>query len=97
MPKYLKGNNKGQGERKKPWQATVRYENMNMFLGYFTTREEAVQAEDKFKAGEDDPDTILTTCYCQSTWVWIPRPWIKKFTKSCGAKGCVHPLMKKAG
>lgn len=93
MPKYHKGGRGG--ERKNPWQATVRYENNTMFLGYYPTREEAVKVEDAFRVEKDNPETVLAKCYCQSTWVWIPKSWIKKFTKSCGAETCVHPLMKK--
>jgi hypothetical protein len=95
VPKYHKGGRSG--ERKKPWQATVRYENNTMFLGYFTTREEALEAEAAFRVEKDNPDTVLAKCYCGTTWVWIPYKWIQKFTKSCGAETCVHPLMKKAG
>ncbi len=95
MPKYHKKSGSGNGERKSPWQATVRINNTTMFLGYYATEAEARRVEDDFKAGRDDPSTVLVQCYCQRTWVWIPKSWVKKFTKSCGAKSCVHPLMKK--
>lgn len=91
MPRFIKGG------RKKPWQAFVRINNTSLFLGYYFTKEEAAKVEDKFKAEKDNPKTVLAQCYCQTTWVWIPKSWIKKFTKSCGAENCVHPLMKKVG
>jgi hypothetical protein len=94
MPKYHETTSAGK-PRVKPWQASVRINNTTMFLGYFDTKEEAVRVEDDFRAGKDDPGTVLVQCYCQRTWVWIPKSWVKKFTKSCGAKSCVHPLMKK--
>lgn len=95
MPKHHPHSGRGK-LREKPWQATVRYENNTMSLGYYATREQAVEVEDAFRVEKDNPDTVLARCYCGTTWVWIPISWIQKFTKSCGADACVHPLMKKA-
>lgn len=91
MPKFQKDSSQSRG---KPWQARVRADNMTIFLGCFATREEAQEVEDEFNRQKADPRTVLSKCYCESKWVWIPKSWIKKFTKSCGAKGCVHPLVK---
>lgn len=97
MPKLHKAQGNNGSQRKLQWQANVRVENVNTFLGYFATKEEAQEAEDKFRAERDDPNTYMTQCYCETTWVWIPRSWINKFTKSCGRTGCVHPLMNRVG
>lgn len=91
MPRFQKDSTHS---RNKPWQARVKVDNMHCFLGMFATKEEAQAAEDEFNYQKRNPNTVLSKCYCDRTWVWIPKSWVKKFTRSCGKDECVHPLVK---
>lgn len=92
----LRARNGQTNGRAKPHQAKVRVDNATYCIGWFTTKEEAKQAADTFREQGRQPNVVLARCYCMRRAYWIPQSWVQKFTRSCGAEDCRHPLMDRA-